>query len=116
MGQTRSRRPHAGKSPAHLYTKEMNSSSISCLRKGVLPPGVKTQTWLDENKAFAYGLVVYMPSASQRAAEGAKQMQQGQIVQPVPREGQTGIKPGTLPDAGTLQQGPSGQVQSKDAL
>jgi hypothetical protein len=99
-----------------FLSKEMNSSSISSIRQGILPPGVKTQTWLDENKAFAYGLAVYMPSATQRASDGARQMQQGQIVQPVTKPGQSGVKPGTLPDAGQLQQGPSGQVQSNDAL
>jgi hypothetical protein len=100
-----------------FMSKEMSSSSISSMRKGVVPPGVKTQTWRDTDNSFAYGLAVYMPSASQRASEAAKKMQQGQIVQPLPSgSGGTGVRPGALPDAGKLEQGPSGQVQSNDAL
>jgi len=95
---------------------ESTSTFIGSLRKGVIPPGVKTQSWFDDDKHFAYGMAVYLPSATARASEAAKKMEQGQIIQQ-PGEGGSGVKPGAnQPDAGTLKQGPSGQVQSHDAL
>jgi hypothetical protein len=89
------------------------------MRKGIIPPGVKTQTWRDSENAFAYGIAVYTPGATQRAYDAAKRMQQSQIVSPPPSNesgGGIGAQPGELPDAGEFRQGPSGQVQSNDAL
>ena len=38
-------------------------------RKGILPPGVNTKTWFDEDHAWAYGMSVYAPSLSKAAAQ-----------------------------------------------
>ena len=98
-----------------FLAKESNSTEVTSMCKGVMPPGVKTQTWFDDDKYFAYGMAIYLPSATARASGAAKSMQQGQIIQQP--GGGSGVTPGTnQPDAGTLQQGPSGQVQKNDAL
>ena len=41
------------------------------LRKGILPPGINTKTWFDEDHAWAYGMSVYVPSATNAAAQTA---------------------------------------------
>jgi hypothetical protein len=95
---------------------ESTSTDITSIRKGVMPAGVKTQSWFDDDKYFAYGMAIYLPSATARASGAAKSMQQGQIIQQ-PGAGGSSATPGAnQPDAGTLKQGPSGRVQSNDAL
>jgi hypothetical protein len=93
---------------------ETNSSVITSARKGILPPGVQQKGWFDDDKAFAYHVAVYIPSISKRADDARKTMQSGQIVQPQD-QGQK-LDPKALPDAGTMKQGPSGRIQSDDAL
>jgi hypothetical protein len=95
---------------------ENNSSTISSMRKGILPPGLKQQGWFDDDKAFAYHVAVYIPSVSKRAEDARKSMQAGQIVQQPNAPEEKKINPSELPDAGTLQQGPSGRVQDDEAL
>ena len=53
------------------------------VRKGILPPGINTKTWFDEDHAWAYGMSVYVPSATNAAARTARDMQDDQIAQPV---------------------------------
>ena len=95
----------------------ISTSEATSMRKGVMPAGVKTETWFDsDDKYFSYGMAIYLPSTTARASGAAKSMQQGQIIQQ-PGAGGSGVTPGAnQPDAGTLKQGPSGQVQSNDAL
>jgi len=95
---------------------ESTSTTITSLRSGVVPAGVKTQSWFDDNQYFAYGMAIYLPSATARATQAAESMKQGQIIQQ-PQAGGSGVRPGAnQPDAGTLKQGPSGRVQRDDAL
>ncbi|MCL1985254.1 MAG: hypothetical protein FWG59_02255, partial [Betaproteobacteria bacterium] len=95
---------------------ESASADISSIRKGVMPAGVQTQSWFDGDRYFVYGMAIYLPSATARASGAAKSMQQGRIIQQ-PDADARGMQPGAnQPDAGTLKQGPSGQVQSNDAL
>jgi hypothetical protein len=106
-----------------FITTEKNSSTITSIRGGKLPPGVNTQGWMDKEKTFAYAMSVYLPSASDRAASARDQMQQGSIVQnhePSPSgSGNAGSK---NPSGSTSQSGPpatagpSGTVQSYDDL
>ena len=96
-----------------FLSTEISSTTISSMRKGVLPAGVKTQGWMDDEKAFAFGVAIYMPSVTKQADDARKTMQQGTIVQPT-TEGET-PRSKELPK-GELKQGPSGQVQSNDAL
>jgi hypothetical protein len=93
---------------------ESNSSLVASLRKGQLPPGVKSQGWRDPENAFAYTLAVYLPSASGRADQARESMNKGQIVTK-PASGDPAGAATALPE-GKLTQGPSGRVQSDDAL
>jgi len=52
-------------------------------RKGIIPPGVSTKTWSDDEKAFCYGMSVYVPSVTNAAATAAREMSEGEIVQPI---------------------------------
>ena len=93
-----------------------HSETISSLRKGILPPGIMRQTDLDEDGYFAYGIAVYLPSASDMAAEAKKEMDNTKIVRPVNPNGQNiynGIAPqkNRNPDAKQeMKKGPSGVV------
>jgi len=51
-------------------------------RRGILPPGVISKTWFDEDHAWAYGMSVYSPSLSNAAARSAREMQETPIPQP----------------------------------
>ena len=52
-------------------------------RRGILPPGVNSKTWFDEDHAWAYGMSVYAPSLSNAAAKAGREMRDSQILQPV---------------------------------
>ena len=96
-----------------------HSESMSSLRKGILPPGIMRQTDLDEDGYFAYGIAVYLPSASDMAAKAKKEMDTTNIVRPVnpnqqnnePYRGispQRNTNPGKKPE---MKRGPSGVVE-----
>ncbi|MDR2176339.1 MAG: hypothetical protein LBO82_10455 [Synergistaceae bacterium] len=95
---------------------DVNKSTITSAAKGVLPPGVKHQSWLDEDKAFAYSVAIYLPSASEQAAEGAASMKSGTILQPAGTGENTGKKIPTAAPREDVKQGPSGTVQTSDGL
>ena len=95
-----------------FLSMDTSSSAINSLRKGIIPAGVRTQGWRDPENAFAYGLAVYLPSASALAEQGRESMKQGSIVQS-PSGGAAATPP---LEAGPLNQGPSGRVQSDEAL
>ncbi|MDR2528016.1 MAG: hypothetical protein LBD04_03220 [Synergistaceae bacterium] len=92
---------------------EVNQTTITGARQGVLPPGVRQQSWMDEDKAFAYAVAIYMPSASEQAAKGAASMESGTILQPVGGGGQP--IPTDTPRE-DVKQGPSGAVQNPNGL
>ncbi|MDR1979723.1 MAG: hypothetical protein LBQ42_13390 [Synergistaceae bacterium] len=88
---------------------------ITGATRGMLPPGVKHQSWADEDRAFTYAVAVYLPSATERAAEGAESMRSGAILRPVGEEPRRGIAPApTFRE--DVRQGPSGTVQNVDDL
>ena len=64
---------------ARLETTDVYRS----VRRGVLPPGVTTKTWFDEDHAWAFGMSVYVPSLTNAAASTAREMQDGRIMQPI---------------------------------
>ncbi|MBQ4430850.1 MAG: hypothetical protein II877_05055, partial [Synergistaceae bacterium] len=96
-----------------------HSESMSSLRKGILPPGIMRQTDLDEDGYFAYGIAVYLPSASDMAAKAKKEMDTTNIVRPVNPNQQNnepyrGISPQRNTDTGKkpeIKRGPSGVVE-----
>lgn len=53
------------------------------VRRGVLPPGIATKTWFDDDHAWAYGMSVYVPSATNAAAQSGREMREGSILRPV---------------------------------
>jgi hypothetical protein len=59
------------------------SDEYKSARNGIIPPGVTGKTWFDDDKAFCYGMAVYVPSMTNAAAKAAREMQEGEIVQPI---------------------------------
>ncbi|MDR2368470.1 MAG: hypothetical protein LBF58_10270 [Deltaproteobacteria bacterium] len=88
-----------------FLTIEGNSSLITSVRSGKLPPGVRTEGWRDSDNTFAYAMSVYLPSASDRAAAARDKMLEGSIVNP-----SQGVAPSGQPGP-SVRQGPSGTVQ-----
>jgi hypothetical protein len=92
---------------------ESNSSQVASLRKGVLPPGVSTQGWRDNDNAFAYAVSVYLPSATERARAGADMMNRSQNLDGQGQTAQPGAAPPADPD---VKPGPSGRIDADGAL
>ncbi|MDR0620863.1 MAG: hypothetical protein LBJ61_03180 [Deltaproteobacteria bacterium] len=92
-----------------FLSEESSSSIIASLRQGTLPPGTKTESWIDKTSAFAYALSVYLPSASERASKARENMLDGQIIG-TPKQNRPAPKqpPATA--------GPSGTVQDYEVL
>ena len=96
------------------------------VRNGIIPPGVMGKTWFDEDHAWAYGMAVYVPSATNAAASTAREMHEGEIVQPIddgskkssnptnaekPSSGHTDDKDVKVQRPGkTVKPGPSGKI------
>jgi len=74
-------------------------------RKGILPPGINTKTWFDDDHAWAYGMSVYVPSATGAAAQAGRDMRDSRIVQPV--DDGSGKRPGVGGDGGGEPSKPS---------
>jgi len=70
---------------------EIYRNVIESARRGVLPPGVRQQSWQDEDGAFAYAVAIYLPSVSD-------------------------IPPQPVTPPEEIGQGPSGRVQEIDGL
>ena len=97
------------------------SQTIETARRGVLPPGVIRRAWLDDEGAFAYALAIYIPSVTNAAASGAKEMRDTQIVQPVePNKGRlnngqenanSDTRTPDYKDSGEFRQGISGTIK-----
>lgn len=89
---------------------QMNNEQISSLRKGVLPRGVNVRTFMNPEKTIAEAVAVYLPSATARAGEAARDMQNAKIVQDQPAGTSS-----DSPKAGQMPKpGPTGQIM-KDA-
>lgn len=96
-----------------------HNETMSSLRKGILPPGIMRQTDLDEDGYFAYGIAVYLPSASDMAAKAKKEMDTTNIVRPVnPNQQHSEPYKGITPQRNTdsskkpeMKRGPSGVVE-----
>ena len=58
----------------------VHSEKVESIRNGILPPGIMRQTELDDDGYFAYGIAVYLPSASDMAAQVNKEMKNTKIV------------------------------------
>ncbi len=97
-----------------LVSRLESTDLYQSARRGILPPGVTSKTWFDEDHAWAYGMSVYAPSLSNAAARSAWEMQESQVLQPVgtgsakPSEGQAG---GSTDDKGSKVQRPGKEVK-----
>ena len=66
-----------------LVSRMESTDLYQSARRGILPPGVNTKTWFDEDHAWAYGMSVYAPSLSNAAGQAAREMLESQILQPI---------------------------------
>jgi hypothetical protein len=95
-------------------------------RNGIIPPGVTRKTWFDEDKAFCYGMAVYVASATNAAAGAAREMHEGEIVQPINDDGRKSSSKSGKPSSGftddkdntkvqrpgkVVKPGPSGKIE-----
>lgn len=58
---------------------------VTTMRRGVIPPGVSTGSWADDD-GWAYAYAVYVPSVTNQAATDAQKMAETQILKPVETE------------------------------
>jgi hypothetical protein len=74
------------------------------VRQGILPPGVNTRTWFDEDNAWAYAMSVYVPSLTNAATRTGQEMREAGILKPL----DGGAPPSTVPGTGfTDEQAPA---------
>jgi hypothetical protein len=108
-----------------LVSRYESNDLYESARRGILPPGITTKTWFDEDHAWAYGMSVYVPSLSDAAGTFGREMQQSQILQPVHTGGArapekqsngftdekgTGVKrPGKV-----VKPGPTGKIEPEE--
>ena len=94
-------------------------------RRGVLPPGLQAKTWFDDDKSWAYGLVIYIPSATNAAASTAREIAEATLIQVI----DDGSKKGSVASGGKasgtpkvatpgkdVKKGPSGKISNDDDL
>ncbi|MBQ9582631.1 MAG: hypothetical protein IJR21_09695 [Synergistaceae bacterium] len=94
----------------------INNEKVSSIRSGILPPGIMRQTELDDDGYFAYGIAVYLPSASDMAAQAKQEMEKTEIVRevnPNAFKNTQGITPQKVDPNKTqeMKRGPSGVVE-----
>ena len=101
---------------ARLQTLDVYGS----FRQGILPPGVNTRTWFDDDNAWACGMSVYVPSLTNAAAGAAREMRESRILQPVD---DAAARPGIAPDRNMegikqpgkdVRKGPTGRISPDD--
>ena len=100
-------------------------------RRGILPPGVSSKTWFDNDHAWAFGMSVYVPSLTNDAAAVGKAMADAEILQPIDDGGgKGGRKPDDEKKGGftdkdddkvkrpgkDVKEGPSGKVGDDEDL
>jgi len=67
---------------AFVARMETNDAYQSA-RRGILPPGINTKTWFDEDNAWVYAMSVYVPSLTNAAAGAGRDVRDSAILQPV---------------------------------
>lgn len=91
---------------------QKSSDQFQSIRRGILPPGVSSKTFPSKDGSEVYAVAVYLPSASQQAAQAAKEMSQAQLIS-TPQQGATSGGQGGNPQLRPPKEvapGPSGQV------
>jgi hypothetical protein len=80
-----------------IVSEKVTAEVLSNARRGRVPAGVTKKSWLDDDKEWAYAIAVYSPSATAKAVEIKKMMDESQLlpqqggslpsrVRPAPRE------------------------------
>jgi hypothetical protein len=85
---------------------------FSSARKGVLPPGLSPKSWFDESGDYAYAMCVYLPSATNAAAQLDQALGDNRLLQSAGDGSRQDAGPGG-PTTKPVKPGPSGTV-SKD--
>jgi hypothetical protein len=91
-------------------------------RKGILPPGVITKTWFDEDHAWSYGMSVFWANVNVLAEGAAADMARGPLFdrRPSPDDRQPGQasgpftdqqQPGVKRPGKEVKQGPTGKIE-----
>lgn len=79
-----------------IVSEKVTAEVLSNARSGRIPAGVTKKSWLDDDKEWAYAIAVYLPSATAKAVQIRKMMDESQLlpqqggsqpsrVRPVPR-------------------------------
>ncbi|MEW6078309.1 MAG: hypothetical protein AB1724_10885 [Thermodesulfobacteriota bacterium] len=111
-----------------FINKIKSSDEWGSIRQGILPPGVTSKSWMDDDNAIAYAVSVYLPSVSAQAEKTAKEMHENTIINP--DTSQSAVDGGENTQSGFLdendpnidrpkteiKQGPSGKVQKDEDL
>jgi len=84
-------------SRSEMMSTLRTSDAYSSARSGKLPPGVAVRTWFNDDKTWAYGMAVYVPSITNLAAGFRSDMQNAELLQQIqPRKEVGGSKPGSV--------------------
>jgi hypothetical protein len=101
---------------ARIQTGDAYSSA----RRGVLPAGVNTKTWFDDDHAWSYGMSVYVPSLT-KVADGTRDDMRSSILDRT-RDAGSGSSGFTDEEKGDavkrsgkdVKQGPTGRISPDD--
>lgn len=104
-----------------FLNEQQTLEQLQSLRSGKLPPGVTRKTFTSKDGAEVYAVAVYIPSASQRASQAAKEMSQAQLLDNPNEAGGAATAPAAQDDntprpPKAVAPGPSGQVSSDKDL
>ena len=115
-----------------FYNRTKSTDAYVSAQKGNLPPGVNSKDWIDSEGAWAYSIAIYMPSATQAAADTKVDMDNAVIVQPIKKKsnGTSGAGDNGAAEASgshrmnsqvrgegeAVEQGPTGQVSKDEDL
>jgi hypothetical protein len=108
------------------FTSTLRTNDVyNSARRGVLPPGVNTKIWTDEDNTWTYAMAVYIPSLTNAAATAGRQMSEANIIQGINDGSGHGAigKPGQASGGSNatrpgkkIKVGPSGTVSDDDDL
>ncbi|HUT88780.1 MAG TPA: hypothetical protein VMY37_04750 [Thermoguttaceae bacterium] len=85
-------------------------------RNGILPPGVITKTWFDDDHAWAWGVSVFWAPVTVLAEGAAADMKRGPLYDGTPQSPFTGPSKEPSRPGGDVRRGPDGTVTPKKDL
>lgn len=109
------------KTRQNFLNVQKSTEQFQSVRSGILPPGVKKQSFTSKDEAEVYAVAVYIPSVSQQASQAAKEMSQTQLLDQPNEAGGTILAPATQDNsvphpARNVAPGPSGQISRDNDL